>query len=143
MVYYYKTGKKEDAYQWATEAAHHSDRLGTYYLARMQAERRQYKEALDNGNKATEFYSADAAALVAFLYENGLGTDQSKKMALAYRLIASGIKNGRISDSGRFGLVGLSDLDVEQGHGFAENWMVNHKKPAPVDYRATLAEKLR
>jgi TPR repeat protein len=140
-VYYYKAGKKEDAFKWASEAARQSDRLGTYYLARMLAERRQYKEALDNGSKSTELYSADAAALVAFLYENGLGTDQSKKMALAYRLIASGIKNGRINDSGRFGLTGLSDPDAEQGRGFASNWMVNHKKPAPVDYRATLAEK--
>lgn len=140
-VYYYKTGKKEDAFKWAQEAARQSDRLGAYYFARMLAERRQYKDALENGSKAVELYSADAADLVAFQYENGLGTDQSKKMALAYRLIASGIRNGRISDTGRFGLMGLSDLDAEQGRGFAENWMNNHKKPVVVDYRATLAEK--
>ena len=140
-VYYYKSGKGEDAFKWAQEAARQSDRLGTYYLARILAERKQYKEALENSSKAAELYSADAAGLVAFLYENGLGTDQSKKMALAYRLIASGITNGRISDSGRFGLTGLSDPEAEQGRGFSENWMTNHKKPAPVDYRATLAEK--
>lgn len=140
-VYYYKAGKREDAFKWAASAANQDDRLGTYYLARMLTERKQYREAMEKGSKAVEFYSADAATLVAFLYENGLGTDQSKKMALAYRLIASGIRNGRISDTGRFGLTGLSDQDVEQGRGFALNWMANHKKPAPIDYRATLAEK--
>lgn len=139
-VYHYKTGSKEDAFKWAQEAARQSDRLGAYYLTRMLVERKQYKEAMATGSKAVELYSADAAILVAFLYENGLGSDPSKKMALAYRLIASGIKNGRISDTGRFGLTGLSDLDAEQGRGFASNWMANHKKPAPVDYRVTLAE---
>lgn len=140
-IYYYKAGMKEDAFKWAQEAARQDDRLGTYYLTRMLIERKQYKEAMESGSKAVELYSTDAATLVAFLYENGLGTDQSKKMALAYRLIASGIKNGHINDTGRFGLTGLSDLDAEQGRGFASNWMVNHKKPAPVDYRTTLAEK--
>ena len=141
LVHYYKVGKKDDAFKWATEAARQNDRLGAYYLARLLAERKQYKEALENGSKASELYSADAAALVAFLYENGLGTDPSKKMALAYRLIATGIKNGRISDSERFGLSGLSDSEIEQGRGFASNWMANHKKPEVVDYRVTLAEK--
>lgn len=142
-VYYYKTGKKDDAFKWATDAARQSDRLGTYYLALMLTERKQYKEALNNGSKAAELCSADAATLVAFLYEHGLGTGQSKKMALAYRLIGSGIKNGHISasDVGRFGMAGLSDQDIEQGRGFASNWMANHKKPAPVDYRVTLADK--
>lgn len=140
-VYYYKAGKREEAFKWAAAAANQNDRLGTYYLARMLAERKQYREAMEKGSKAVELYSADAATLVAFLYENGLGTDPSKKMALAYRLIASGIRNGRISDTGRFGLTGLSDQDVEQGRGFAENWINNHKKPVTVDYRVTLAEK--
>jgi TPR repeat protein len=142
-VYYYKAGKKDDAFRWATEAARQSDRLGTYYLARMLVEQKQYKNALENGSKAAELYSADAAILVAYLYENGQGTGQSKKMALAYRLIASGIKNGRIIDPGRFaGLTGISELDAEQGRGFASNWMENHKKPTLVDYRVTLAEKM-
>lgn len=139
-IYYYKTGMKEDAFKWAKEAARQNDRLGAYYLTRMLIERKEYKEAMENGTKAVELYSTDAATLVAFLYENGLGTDQSKKMALAYRLIASGIRTGHI-DTGRFSLTGLSDLDAEQGRGFASNWMVNHKKPVPVDYRATLADK--
>ena len=140
-VYYYRTGNREDAYKWAQAAAIQHDRLGTYYLARILAERKEYKEALRYASKAAELYSADAAALTAFLYEKGLGTDQSKTMALAYRLIADGIKNGRISDTGRFGLNGLSDQEELQGRGFASNWLENHKKPAPVDYRATLAEK--
>jgi TPR repeat protein len=140
-IHYYKTGKKDDAFRWSTEGARQSDRLAAYYLVRILIERGQYKEALESGSKAVELYSADTAALMALLYENGLGTDQSKKMGLAYRLIATGIKNGRINDSGRFGMTGLSDSDAEQGRNFAQNWMENHKRPAPVDYRATLAEK--
>jgi len=144
LAYYYrKLGDHESAYKWAERAAVLDAKHGKYLVAKMLIEKTAPE---DNPNMAFEYlksavsaYSAPAANLLAWSY--GVGNFSKRDLVLAhqYEAIASKI-NPRVVSAGAYRWTyGLSKEKQQKAEAMANDWISNHRKPEPLDFRSTLS----
>ena len=142
---HYRRKKISEARRWFREAAQDNDPVGAYYVGRMLVEdKRDYREAMSWLDKAAGRRNADAARLIAYLYENGLGMDKHLELAAGWTLIHMVLsQKGQALNLPRISLFGLAEDRMQKARAFATMWLGSHPGGALPDYVGTLVNLTR
>jgi len=137
---HYRRKEIAEARRWFREAAQDNDPVGAYYVGRMLVEdKRDYREAMTWLDKAAGRRNADAARLIAYLYENGLGMDKHLELAAGWTLIHMILsQKGQALNLPHISLFGLAEGKMERARAFATMWLRSHPGGVLPDYMATL-----
>ncbi len=144
-LYHYRRKEIAEAGRWFREAAQDNDPVGAYYIGRILVEdKRDYREAMAWLGKAAGRRNADAARLIAYLYENGLGMNKNLELAAGWTLIHRVLaEKGQASALPRITLFGLKEALMQKARAFATMWLGSHPGGALPDYVGTLANLTR
>ena len=144
-LYHYRRKEIAEAGRWFREAAQDNDPVGAYYVGRMRVEdKRDYREAMAWLDKAAGRRNADAARLIAYLYENGLGMNKNLELAAGWTLIHRVLaEKGQATNLPRISLFGLEEARMQKARAFATMWLGSHPGGALPDYVGTLANLTR
>lgn len=144
-LYHYRLNEIAEASRWFREAAQDNDPVGAYYVGRMLVEdRRNYREAMAWLDKAAGRRNADAARLIAFLFEHGLGMDKNLELAAGWALIHMALtQKGQAPNLPQIKLFGLEEDRMQKARAFATMWLGSHPGGALPDYVGTLANLTR
>jgi len=144
-LYHYRQKEIVEAGRWFREAAQDNDPVGAYYVGRMLVEsKRDYREAMTWLDKAAGRRNADAARLIAYLYENGLGMNKNLELAAGWTLIHMVLaEKGQASNLPQIKLFGLEEDQMQKARAFATMWLGSHPGGALPDYVGTLAKLTR
>ena len=142
---HYRRKEISEARRWFREAAQDNDPVGAYYVGRMLVEdKRDYREAMSWLDKAAGRRNADAARLIAYLYENGLGMDKHLELAAGWTLIHMVLsQKGQALNLPRISLFGLAEDRMQKARAFATMWLGSHPGGALPDYVGTLVNLTR
>jgi TPR repeat protein len=142
---HYRRKEISVARRWFREAAQDNDPVGAYYVGRMLVEdKRDYREAMSWLDKAAGRRNADAARLIAYLYENGLGMDKHLELAAGWTLIHKVLsQKGQALNLPRISLFGLAEDRMQKARAFATMWLGSHPGGALPDYVGTLVNLTR
>jgi TPR repeat protein len=142
---HYRRKEISAARRWFREAAQDNDPVGAYYVGRMLVEdRRDYREAMTWLDKAAGRRNADAARLIAYLYENGLGMDKHLELAAGWTLIHMVLsQKEQALNLPRISLFGLAEDRMQKARAFATTWLGSHPGGALPDYVGTLVKLTR
>jgi len=144
LAYYYrKLGDHENAYKWAERAAVMDAKHGKYLVARMLIEKTapvdDPNRAFSYLNDAVNAYSAPAANLLAWSYGVGKFSKKDYVLAHQYEAIAAKINPRVVSDGAFRWTFNLSKDKKAKAEAMANDWISNHRKPEPLDFRTTLS----
>jgi TPR repeat protein len=144
-LYHYHRKEIAAAGRWFRKAAQDNDPVGAYYIGRMLVEdKRDYREAMAWLDKAAGRRNADAARLIAYLYENGLGMNKNLELAAGWTLIHMVLaQKGQASNLPRLSIFGLEEDRMKKARAFATMWLGNHPGGELPDYVGTLASLTR
>ncbi len=144
-LYHYRWKEIAEAGRWFREAAQDNDPVGAYYVGRMLVEdKRDFREAMTWLDKAAGRRNADAARLIAYLYEHGLGMNENLELASGWTLIHMVLaQKGQASNLPHISLFGLEEDRMQKAHAFATMWLGSHPGGALPDYVGTLANLTR
>jgi TPR repeat protein len=107
-------------------------------------DKRDYREAMTWLNKAAGRRNADAARLIAYLYENGLGMDKHLELASGWTLIHMVLsQKEQALNLPRISLFGLAEDRMQKARAFATMWLGSHPGGALPDYVGTLVKLTR
>lgn len=139
-LHHYRRKEIAEAGRWFRQAAQDNDPVGAYYVGRMLVEdQRDYREAMSWLDKAAGRRNADAARLVAHLYEHGLGIDKNLELAAGWTLIHMVLaRKGQASNLPHISLFGLEEDKMEKARAFATMWLGSHPGGVLPDYMGTL-----
>ena len=142
---HYRRKEISAARRWFREAAQDNDPVGAYYVGRMLVEdKRDYREAMTWLNKAAGRRNSDAARLIAYLYENGLGMDKHLELAAGWTLIHMVLsQKEQALNLPRISLFGLAEDRMQKARAFATMWLGSHPGGALPDYVGTLVKLTR
>ena len=142
---HYRRKEISEARRWFREAAQDNDPVGAYYVGRMLVEdKRDYREAMSWLDKAAGRRNADAARLIAYLYENGLGMDKHLELAAGWTLIHMVLsQKGQALNLPRISLFGLAEDRMQKARAFATMWLGSHPGGVLPDYVGTLVNLTR
>jgi len=135
---HYRRKEIAEARRWFREAAQDNDPVGAYYVGRMLVEdKRDYREAMTWLDKAAGRRNADAARLIAYLYENGLGMDKHLELAAGWTLIHMILsQKGQALNLPHISLFGLAEDRMQKARAFATMWLGSHPGGVLPDYVA-------
>jgi len=135
---HYRRKEISEAKQWFREAAQDNDPVGAYYVGRMLVEdKRDYREAMTWLDKAAGRRNADAARLIAYLYENGLGMDKHLELAAGWTLIHMVLsQKGPALNLPHISLFGLAEDRMQKARAFTTMWLGSHPGGVLPDYVA-------
>lgn len=144
-LYHYRRKEIAEANRWFREAAQDNDPVGAYYVGRMLVEdKRDYREAMTWLDKAAGRRNADAARMIAYLYENGLGMNKNLELAAGWTLIHMVLaQEGQAPNLPQIKLFGLEEARMQKARAYATMWLGSHPGGALPDYMGTLVSLTR
>ena len=139
-LHHYRRKEIAQARRRFRQAAQNNDPVGAYYVGRMLLEDKgDYREAMSWLDKAAGCRNADAARLIAHLYEHGLGIDKNLELAAGWALINMALaQKGQASNLQHISLLGLEEDKMEKARAFATMWLESHPGGMLPDYMGTL-----
>lgn len=126
-------------------AAQLNDPVGEYYFGRLLVEGANrtpdYKKGMAWLTKAAKRRNADAARLIAYLYENGLGIEKSLDMAATWMLIHLAVSTDGKTNLDQALFYDLPLNRMKKAREQARQWLARHPGTAIPEYVWSLARK--